>query len=107
MPSLVTTAMTVFALRMLFLLRLLCFLSIVYLGLHIAFACIISRPDSKVLWFFSVLTSPLTRPLQMWTASNRPEPQRRLVALAIYGVLWVLITLVMQIMAHGLYYAPV
>ena len=94
--------MTAFTLRLLFLLRFLCFMSLVYLGLHIIFARLISRPDSKVLWFFSVLTSPLTRPLQMWMAPNSPEPQRRLVALMVYGVLWVLITLVMQTVAYGL-----
>ena len=77
-------------------------MSLVYLGLHSIFAWLISRPDSKVLWFFSVLTSPLTWPLQMWIAPNTPEPQRRRVALMVYGVLWALITLVMQIIAHGL-----
>ena len=91
-----------FTLRLLFLLRFLCFMSLVYLGLHSIFAWLISRPDSKVLWFFSVLTSPLTWPLQMWIAPNTPEPQRRRVALMVYGVLWALITLVMQIIAHGL-----
>jgi hypothetical protein len=96
----------VFTLRLLFLLRFLCFMSLVYLGLHIVFAWLISRPDSKVLWFFSVLTSPLIRPLQMWIAPNSPEPHRRLVALMVYGVLWVLLTLAMQTVAHGLRAAP-
>jgi hypothetical protein len=94
--------MTAFTLRVLFLLRFLCFMSLVYLGLHSIFAWLISRPDSRVLWFFSVLTSPLTRPLQTWIAPNTPEPQRRRVALLVYGMLWALITLVMQIVAPAL-----
>jgi hypothetical protein len=77
-------------------------MSLVYLGLHSLFAWLIARPDSKVLWFFSVLTSPLTRPLQGWIAPDTPESQRRRIALVVYGVLWVLITLVMQIVASGL-----
>ena len=92
----------VFTLRLLFLLRFLCFMFLIYLVLHSIFARLISRPDSKVLWFFSVLTSPLTRPLQRWIAPHRPESHRRLVALMVYGVLWMLITLAMQAVAHGL-----
>jgi uncharacterized membrane protein len=91
-----------FTLRLLFLLRFLCFMFLVYLGLHIIVARLISRPDSKVLWFFSILTSPLTRPLQRWIDPDRPEPQRRLVALMVYGALWILITVAMQTVAHGL-----
>jgi hypothetical protein len=94
--------MLAFALPLLFLLRFLCFMCLIYLGLHSILARLISRPDSKVLWFFSVLTSPLIRPLQRWIAPHRPESHRRLVALIVYGVLWMLITLVMQTVAHGL-----
>ena len=78
LPSLVALSMMAFTLRLLFLLRFLCFMSLVYLGLHIIFARLISRPDSRVLWFFAVLTSPLTRPFQMWIAPNSSEPHRRL-----------------------------
>jgi hypothetical protein len=91
-----------FTLRLLFLLRFLCFMFLVYLGLHIIFARLISRPDSKVLWFFSILTSPLIRPLQRWIAPNSPEPHRRLVALMVYGALWTLITVVMGFSANTL-----
>ena len=94
--------MAVFTLRLLSLLRFLCFLSLVYLGLHSIFARLISRPNSKVLWFFSILTSPLTRPLHMWMAPSSPEPQRRFIALMVYGGLWVLIALAMQAIAYGL-----
>jgi hypothetical protein len=92
-----------FTLRLLFLLRFLCFMCLLYLALHSILARLIARPDSKVLWFFSVLTSPLIRPLQRWIAPHSPEPHRRLVALMVYGVLWMLITLVMQTVAHRLH----
>jgi hypothetical protein len=88
--------MTDLALRLLLLLRLLCFMALVYLGLHAIFARLISRPDSKVLWFFSILTAPLTRPVRACMALHTPEPQVRFVALVVYGVLWVLLTVVTQ-----------
>jgi hypothetical protein len=93
--------MTEFALRLLLLLRVLCFMALVYLALHAIFARLISRPDSKVLWFFAVLTAPLTRPVRACMALNAPEPQVRLVALIVYGVLWALFTVATQIVISG------
>ena len=82
--------MLALTLRFLLLLRLLCFMALVYLALHVLFARLISRPDSKILWFFSVLTAPLLRPLRGWTAPATPALRLLPVALLMYGVLWVL-----------------
>jgi hypothetical protein len=79
------------ALQLLVLLRFLCFVAVFYLGLHIVFSRLISRPDSKVLWFFSVITSPLTRPVRVWVAPHASEPHLRFVALIVYGLLWGLV----------------
>jgi hypothetical protein len=81
-------------LRLLVLLRFLCFVAVIYLGLHIIFSRLISRGDSKILWFFSVITSPLTWPVRMWIAPNVDEPRLRLTALVIYGLLWLIVVLV-------------
>ena len=85
--------MTDFALRLLLLLRLLCFMALVYLALHAICARLIARPDSKVLWFFSVLTAPLTWPVRTWMPLNAPEPRLRLwrwlsIACSGHSLLW-------------------
>ena len=46
------------------------FMASVYLCLHILFARLITRPDSPVLWFFSVVTGPLTRPVRAAAAAG-------------------------------------
>jgi hypothetical protein len=80
--------MTEPALQLLVLVRFLCFMAVVYLGLHIAFSRLISRPDSKVLWFFSVITSPLTWPVRVWIAPHASEPHLRFATLIVYSLLW-------------------
>jgi hypothetical protein len=64
------------------------FMASVYLLLHVLFARLIARPDSPVLWFFSVVTGPLTRPVRAVLAPGTPERRVRLVALAVYVLLW-------------------
>ena len=64
------------------------FMASIYLGLHILFARLINRPDSPVLWFFSVVTGPLTRPVRAFLGAATPERRVRLVALGVYVVLW-------------------
>ena len=67
---------------------LLFFMAAIYLSLHIAFARFVSSPESPVLWFFSVVTGPLTRPVRAWLTPGAPEPTIRLVALGVYTALW-------------------
>lgn len=82
------------ALQLLVLLRFLCFVAVIYLGLHIIFSRLISRADSKVLWFFSILTLPLIWPVRTWITPNASEPRLRLTALVLYSLLWVIVLLV-------------
>jgi hypothetical protein len=82
------------AFQLLVLLRFLCYVAVVYLGLHIIFSRLISRADSKILWFFSVLTLPLIWPVRTWIAPNTDESRIRLIALAVYGLLWLIVILV-------------
>ena len=95
--------MTESALQLLVLVRFLCFVAVVYLGLHIIFSRLISRPDSKVLWFFSILTLPLTRPMRGWIAPGTTESRLRFVALIFYVVLWVLLLVATKIVASTLH----
>lgn len=64
------------------------FMAAVYLTLHIAFARVLTSPGSPVLWFFSVVTGPLTTPIRRFLAPRTPEGRVRLVTLAVYVALW-------------------
>lgn len=64
------------------------FMASVYLFLHVVFARLITRPDSPVLWFFAVVTGPLTRPVRALLAPGTPERRVRVLALGVYVALW-------------------
>jgi hypothetical protein len=64
------------------------FMAAVYLALHVVVARLVRRPDSPVLWFFAVVTGPLTRPVRGVLPAGTPEARVRLVALGVYVVLW-------------------
>jgi hypothetical protein len=83
--------------RFLLLLRFLCFVAVFYLALHVLFARLISKPNSKILWFFSILTMPLTWPIRVWLTSEVSDARLRYVALVVYGLLWVIILVVTEI----------
>ncbi len=89
--------MTESILRLLVLLRFVCFVAVVYLTLHVIFSRLIARPDSKILWFFSILTMPLTWPIRVWLTSEVSDARLRYVALVVYGLLWVIILVVTEI----------
>jgi hypothetical protein len=67
------------------------FMAWVYLGLHVVFARVIADPRSPVLWFFGIVTGPLTRPVRAVLPPATPEPRVRLVSLGVYFILWVTI----------------
>ena len=67
---------------------LLLFMACLYLALHMIFARLITRPDSPVLWFFAVVTGPLTRPVRALLPRGTPEARVRALALGVYLVLW-------------------
>lgn len=73
-----------------FVIPLVFFMAAVYLALHIAFAGLVRTPGSPALWFFGVVTGPLTRPIRGWLAPGTPETRVRVVALAVYAGLWLI-----------------
>ena len=91
--------MTDSLLRLLVLLRLLCFVAVVYLTLHVIFSRLISRRESKILWFFSVLTSPLTWPVRTWVVPNASESRLRFLAIVTYGAIWAAVLIVTRMAA--------
>ena len=70
-------------------LPLVLFMAWVYLLLHIVAARVSKRPDSPVLWFFGVVTGPLTRPVRSVLPAGTPEPRVRTVSLVVYLLLWI------------------
>jgi uncharacterized protein YggT (Ycf19 family) len=80
--------MSGFVLQVIILLRFICFIALFYLMLHILVSRVIKKPEHKVLWFFSVLTGPLTGPVRVWLSIDLPEQRLRWIALMFYGVLW-------------------
>ena len=64
------------------------FMASVYLALHILVARLVRRPDSQILWFFAVVTGPLTRPVRSLLPAGTAESRVRLIALGAYAGLW-------------------
>ena len=71
-----------------FVIPLVFFMAAIYLALHILFAHFVRTPGSPVMWFFGVVTGPLTRPVRGWLAPGTPETRVRVVALVVYAGLW-------------------
>ena len=70
---------------------LLLFMAWVYLALHVIFARLVVNRDNPVLWFFAVVTGPLTRPVRSFMPPGTPAPRVRMVALVVYFALWIVV----------------
>ena len=80
--------------QILLLARFLCFVAVFYLALHKIAARLSKKPDSKLLWFFSVLTTPLTRPVSKWLMPGANEDQLLSGALFCYALLWLFLVVI-------------
>lgn len=69
-------------------------MAVVYLALHKIVARFSRKPGSKLLWFFSVVTAPLTRPVRKWLAPGAAEDRIVSSALIFYALLWLFIVLI-------------
>ena len=74
--------------RAVILLWFLAYMSVIYLGLHLIVSRFARSPESRLLWFFSIVTGPLTRPVHAVVPADANPTRVRLVALLVYGVLW-------------------
>jgi hypothetical protein len=92
------TALTDPTFKLFFLLRFLCFVAVVYLALHWTVRRLSVKPDSKLLWFFSVVTSPLTAPIKARMKPATTDDSILSVSLLFYGVLWLLLVFIEQVM---------
>jgi hypothetical protein len=69
-------------------------MAIFYLALHKIVLRLSQKPNSKLLWFFSVVTAPLIRPLRAWTMRSGSQDQLLNKALLFYGFLWLCFVLI-------------
>jgi uncharacterized protein YggT (Ycf19 family) len=76
----------------------LAYMAAIYLALHIVVARFSRAPESKLMWFFSVVTGPLTRPVRALLPPDTPEPRLRLIALGVCIALWLAMRLVLSTM---------
>ena len=63
-------------------------MAVVYLALHKLVMRLSRKPDSKLLWFFSIVTAPLARPVKIWLTPNASEDRLISTALWFYSLLW-------------------
>lgn len=74
--------------RLLVFLWFLSYMAVVYLALHMLAAKVSPTPDNRVLWFFSIITAPLTRPMRAVLPPGSPEGRVRLLTLVALVALW-------------------
>ena len=74
--------------RAVILLWFVAYMAVIYLGLHLIATRFARSPESRLLWFFSIVTGPLTRPVRAILPAGTSPARVRLVALLVYGILW-------------------
>ena len=74
--------------RSVILLWFVAYMSVIYLGLHVIATRFARSPERRLLWFFSIVTGPLTRPVRAVVPAGTSPTRIRLIALLLYGVLW-------------------
>ena len=87
--------MNALLIRLLLVVGFLAYMAGIYLLVHIVFVRLIRNPQSPVLWFFSVVTGPLTRPVRALLPPGVPEARLRWVALGACVALWLLTKMVL------------
>jgi hypothetical protein len=77
-----------FVYRLVVLVWFVAYMATIYLALHIMLARLISTPESRLLWFFSVVTTPLTAPVRAVLPRGIPEGRVRWITLALCAAVW-------------------
>ena len=74
--------------RLLLLISFVAYMAAIYVALHIVVAYFSRASGSRLLWFFSVLTGPLTRPIRGILPAGMTESQVRYLTLGACIVIW-------------------
>jgi hypothetical protein len=83
--------------RILWILAFVAFMATVYIALHVLVARLIRNPQSQVLGFFALVTSPLTSPVRRLLPRGTSERRVRLATLGICAAAWLLLRLVLNL----------
>jgi hypothetical protein len=89
--------------RLLSLISFIAYMAAIYVTLHIVVAQLIRTRGSRLLWFFSVLTAPLTQSIRRLVPGRCTESQIRYVTLAACVVVWVGIRLLLALLGRARY----
>ena len=81
--------------RSVILLWFVAYMSVIYLGLHVIATRFARSPESRLLWFFSVVTTPLTAPVRAVLPRGIPEGRVRWITLALCVAVWLGMRLVL------------
>jgi hypothetical protein len=92
--------MDVLLFRLVLILGFVAYMAAIYLALHMIFAHFIRSPESRSLWFFSVVTGPLTYPVRRFLPLGTSDARVRWIALAVYVALW-LVTKMLVVQLRG------
>jgi hypothetical protein len=87
--------MAVLLYRMLLLVSFVAYMAAIYVALHIAVARFGRNPEGRLLWFFSVLTRPLTRASRHLFPAGMTESQVRYLTLAVCVAVWLVARLLL------------
>ena len=63
-------------------------MAVFYLALHNIVARVSRKPGGKILWFFGILTAPLTSPVRAWGMSDLSDHQVLGRSFLLYLFLW-------------------
>ena len=74
--------------RLLLLVSFIAYMAAIYVALHIVVARATTTPGSRLLWFFSVVTAPLTGSIRRILPRGITESRSRYVTLAACVVIW-------------------
>ena len=86
--------------RLILLLSFVAYMGAIYVTLHIVVARFSKRPGCRLLWFFSVLTEPLIRPLRAVLPAGMTESQVRYVTLTVCVIIWLAMRLLLAQLPH-------
>jgi hypothetical protein len=72
-------------------------MALVYLGLHKLIVRMTRKPESKLRWFFGVLTEPLTHPVRSLFGAGASHDALLTRSLIFYGLLWLCLVVIGRI----------
>lgn len=78
-----------FALKVLTLVRLVCWMVLIYLGLGYVVEGRSRKPDSQLKGFFRMLCSPVAKPVARFLAPGTSHQRVLFVAMSLFGTLWI------------------